>query len=105
MLALIASSRPVARAPLIVSLLAVSLPSLVSWLLLDFVVRVKQGRKGSIVRGLAIMLGLAPSLVALVLMLGSFSWLAAVFFLVLIAWWFLALDVVTYLGTRRNSEI
>ena len=63
------------RAWLPISLLALSLPSLVAYMLLDFVVRVVQGRKASAYRGLAILLGFTPSLAGITIVVGHFSWI------------------------------
>jgi hypothetical protein len=94
------------RAWIIISLLALSLPSLVAIDLLDFRIRVTQGRQRSASRGLAFALGFLPSLAAIAILIGHYSVPAAILFLLLTLFWSLALDVVTYLGAKDpKSEI
>ena len=84
-LALVASdvaSKPEAWA---VSLWALSLPFLVSYLLLDFIVAVKQGREASVTRGFMSCFGLGLSITGTFAWLGSVSWFGAVAFLLVVA--------------------
>lgn len=104
MLAVIAAPKEVSRPEVIVGLIACSLPSLVALLLLDYVVRVKQGRKLSVARGLALGLGYVPSLVAIVMTIWSFSAVAAVTFFLLIPFWFVVFFIVAYLGFRSKDS-
>jgi hypothetical protein len=84
--------------------LAVSLPSLVAQDLLNYIVGVKQGRTKSMHRGLSAFLGFGPSLLGMAVLLGHFSIVASVLFVVLIVFWSLAIDVVVYLGYDPKSE-
>jgi hypothetical protein len=99
LVAAFAKSSDYPRSWIVISLLAVSLPSLVALNLLDFIVRVKQGRQKSASRGLAAALGFLPSLAAISILIGHFSMIAAALFLLLTLFWALALDAVTYLGS------
>ena len=56
-------------------------------------------------RGLAFFLGFVPSLIGLAVLIGHFSRVAGVLFLALIPFWFLVIDVVTYLGANPNSKV
>jgi hypothetical protein len=91
---------------IVISLLALSLPSLIARILLDFIVLVKQGRQKSAFRGLAAALGFLPSLAAMAILIGHFSLIAAALFLLLTLFWALAIDVVTFLGAGDpKSEV
>jgi amino acid transporter len=90
----------------IISLIALSLPSLIVINFIDYIVRVKQERKNSMFRGLAAGLGFIPSLVAIILFIASFSIIASILFTILIIFWIIILDIVTYLGFKhKNSDI
>jgi amino acid transporter len=90
----------------IISLIALSLPSLIVINFIDYIVRVKQERKNSMFRGLAVGLGFIPSLVAIILFIASFSIIASILFTILIIFWIIILDIVTYLGFKhKNSDI
>jgi hypothetical protein len=104
LVATMAISPDLPRAWIVVSLLALSLPSLVAYMLLDFKVRVMQKRKGSMYRGLAALLGIVPSLVGTTMVIGHFSVIAAVLFVLLTIFWLLLIDVVTYLGFRSEHS-
>lgn len=104
LVAVMAVSTDLPHARVIISLLAVSLPSLVAYMLLDFKVRVAQKRKGSMFRGLALLLGFLPSLAAIIIVICHFSVIAAVLFTLLSVIWFLVIDVVTYLGFRSEHS-
>ena len=104
LVAVLAVSSDLPHARVIISLLAVSLPSLVAYMLLDFKVRVAQKRKGSMFRGLALLLGILPSLAAITMVIGHCSAIAAVLFILLSVFWFLVIDVVTYLGFRSEHS-
>src|SRR5437660_129599 len=80
LVAISAKSNDYSRAWVIISLLALSLPSLVAFLSLDFIVRVNQARKASYYRGLAFFLGFLPSFLAITILIGHFSVIAAVCF-------------------------
>jgi hypothetical protein len=105
LIATMATSGDYPHARPIISFLAISLPSLVAYMFLDFTVRVKQRRIGSMFRGLAIVLGLVPSLVGITMVIGHFSLIAGVLWVLLAVFWFLVLDVVTFLGARPGSTI
>jgi|GEM_PF-3687130 len=87
----------------VVCLLAISLPALVGHILIDLAVE-GQERKNSVVRGLAVLLGVGPSLLAFVLALWSVSWLAGLLFAVGIIAWPLALLVVRELGIYEDFD-
>src|SRR5271156_6301745 len=76
LVAVMAISRDLPHARTIISLLALALPSLVAYMLLNFKVRVAQKRKGSMFRGLALLLGMLPSLAAITMVIGHFSVIA-----------------------------
>jgi hypothetical protein len=88
----------------VISLLGLSLPSLVAWMLLDFVIRVRQGRQKSSFRGLAIALGFYPSLIAIAILIGRFSRIAAVLFGLLVIFWRIAIPTVAVIGEDKKSE-
>jgi hypothetical protein len=101
-----AKSSDYPRAWIVISLLALSLPSLVALNLLDFRIRVIQGRQKSASRGLAFALGFLPSLAAVAILIGHYSVVAAILFVLLTLFWSLTLDVVTYLGAKDpESEV
>jgi amino acid transporter len=75
----------------IISLIALSLPSLIVINFIDYIVRVKQERKNSMFRGLAAGLGFIPSLVAIILFIASFSIIASILFTILIIFWIIIL--------------
>ena len=106
LVATFAKSNDYPRSWIVISLLALSLPSLLAWNLLDFIVLVKQGRDKSAFRGVAAALGFFPSVVAMAILIGHFSLIAAALFLLLILFWALAIDVVTFLGAGdRKSDV
>ena len=78
LVATFAKSDDYPRAWVVISLLALSLPSLVACMLLDFIVRVAQTRKKSAFRGLAFGLGFGPSLLGIAILIGHFSVVASV---------------------------
>ena len=55
-------------------------------------------------RGLAHALCGIPSLLGMAILIGHFSVIAAVLFVLLTLFWALALDVVTYLGSRSSQS-
>ncbi len=85
--AAIAKSNDYRLAWVVISLLAVSLPSLVALILIDFVVPVRQGRPTNAMRGLACGLGYSPSLAAIAVLVGHFSVIAAALFVLLTLYW------------------
>ena len=87
LIATIAKSDDYPRAYIVITLLASSLPSMVALLILDFHVRVNQGRKASMFRGLAVFLGFLPSLFGIAMLIGHFSLVGGVLFLVLTLFW------------------
>jgi len=72
LVATFAKSHDYPRSWIVISLLALSLPSLVAFNLLDFTIRVIQGRRGSAFRGLSFALGCLPSLAAVSILIGHF---------------------------------
>jgi len=100
-----AKSNEYPSAKIVISLLALSLPSLVALTLLDFIVRVSQSRKKSMFRGLASFLGFLPSLLAVAILIGHFSVVAAVLFLLLIVFWCLMIYTVAYVGRDQESDV
>jgi hypothetical protein len=100
-----ATSRDFPHAWVIISLLAVSLPSLVAYMLLDFTVRVKQNREGSVFRGLACVFGIFPSFVAATMVIGHFSVIAGLLFILLALFWIFVIDIVTFIGSNPESHI
>jgi drug/metabolite transporter (DMT)-like permease len=88
----------------VISLLALALPSLVAFLLLDWVVRVRQGRQRSTSRGVAFFLGMAPSLLGFVLLLWGISRVAAGLWMLLVLVWFALGDIVTFLGFKDSKS-
>jgi Kef-type K+ transport system membrane component KefB len=98
LIATFAKSNDYPRSRIVISLLALSLPSLVAQTLLDYKVRVVQGRQKSLFRGLAAALGFFPSLAAIAILIGHFSSIAAALFLFLTLFWALVMDIVTFLG-------
>ena len=88
------------RAWLIISPLALSLPSLVALAMLDFTVRVMQRRKKSMYRGLAAAPGLSPSFAGIAILIGHFSIIAGILFLLLVGYWMLMLFTVAVIGHR-----
>jgi hypothetical protein len=73
LVATFANSKDYSHAWIVISLLAVSLPSLIAYMLLDFVVQVKQMRKRSAFRGVAAGLAFLPSLLGITSLIGHFS--------------------------------
>jgi hypothetical protein len=90
----------------VVSLLALSLPSLVALILIDFVVPVRQGRPTNAMRGLAFGLGFSPSVAALAVLVGHFSVIAAALFVLLTLYWSLKIFAAAIDGTSGpKSEV
>lgn len=104
LVAMLTSDASYPHKTLIISLLAVSLPSLAGRLLLDFVM-LRQGRRKSAKRGLAVFLGIAPSFTAITMLVGHFSRIAAVAFVLLTVFWFLVIDRIIYLNPKADSDI
>ena len=106
LVATIAKSSDYPRSWIVISLLALSLPSLVALTLLDFIILVRQGRRKSMFRGLAGTLGFLPSLAAVAILIGHFSMIAGVLFALLVIFWALVIDIVTFLGAKTpQSEV
>jgi hypothetical protein len=90
LIATIAKSDNYPHAYIIITLLASSLPSLIALLIIDFHVKVNQRRNASMFRGLASFLGFLPSLLGITMLIGHFSFIGGVFFLLLTVFWILA---------------
>ena len=65
-----------------ICLWTLSLPWLISFILLDYIVRERQKRPVSAVRGLAILLGYGLSNAGTAALLTSYSWIAAIIYLI-----------------------
>lgn len=104
MLAVIASEGSVAYAPLIVGLLATSLPALVAWLYIDSGSWMGPEPICRIVRAAAISVAAALSLAGFLLTVWTFSRLAAFLILVEIPLWYLAISAVSYLREEPDSR-
>lgn len=105
LVATFARSNDYPHAWLVILLLAVSLPSLVAYVLLDFIILVKQGRKKSVFRGMAVALGFLPSLGAIACLIGHYSVMAAILFSLVTLFWVFAIDVVAFLGASYESDV
>ena len=88
---------------IVMGLLLISLPALISFTLMDFIVRVKQKREGSAFRGMAWFTGFGPSLVALGLFVWPYAPWASIAFGVSIPFWGFAITEVA--GARPGSRI
>jgi hypothetical protein len=106
LVAAVAKSNDYRLAWLVVSLLALSLPSLVALILIDFIVPVRQAKPTNAMRGLAFGLGFSPSVAALAVLVGHFSVIAAALFVLLTLYWSLTIFAVTIGGTGNpKSEV
>ena len=106
LVAAVAKSSDYRLAWVVISLLAVSLPSLVALILIDFVVPVRQGRPTNAMRGLAFGLGFSPSLAAIAVLVGHFSVIAAALFVLLTLYWSLTIFAVAIDGTSdQKAEV
>jgi hypothetical protein len=104
LVATIAKSIDYPRAWLVISLLAISLPSLVAYTFIDYHVLVVQGRPKSAKRGLAALLAFFPSLAAIAILVGHFSVVAAVLFVLLSMYWPLTIFGVALFGTSDPAS-
>lgn len=104
LLAITFKNESIEYSTMIISLITISLPSLIVINFLDYIVRVKQERKNSLFRGLAAGLGFIPSLIAIILFVASFSIISSIIFTLLILFWIIVLDIVTYLGFKHKSS-
>jgi UDP-N-acetylmuramyl pentapeptide phosphotransferase/UDP-N-acetylglucosamine-1-phosphate transferase len=108
LVAAVAKSNDYRLAWVVISLLALSLPSLVALILIDFVVPVRQGKPTNAMRGLAFGLGFSPSVAALAVLVGHFSVIAAALFVLLTLYWSLTIFAVAIGGTsdaKSESDI
>ena len=108
LVAAVAKSNDYRLAWVVISLLALSLPSLVALILIDFVVPVRQGRPINAMRGFAFGLGFSPSVAALAVLVGHFSVIAAALFVLLTLYWSLTIFAVAIGGTsdaKSESDI
>jgi len=108
LVAAVAKSNDYRLAWVVISLLALSLPSLVALILIDFVVPVRQVRPINAMRGLAVGLGFSPSLAAIAVLVGHFSVIAAALFVLLTLYWSLTIFAVAIGGTsdaKSESDI
>jgi hypothetical protein len=105
LVATVAKSKEYSLAWVVISLLAVSLPSLFALILIDLFVRVKQGRPTNAMRALAFGLGFSPSLAAIAVLVAHFSVIAAALFVLLTLYWSLTIFAAAIDGTSgRKSE-
>ena len=106
LVAAVAKSNEYRLAWIVISLLAVSLPSLVALILIDLFVRVRQGRPTNAMRALAFGLGFSPSLAAIALLVAQFSVIAAALFVLLTLYWSLTIFAAAIDGTSGpKSEV
>ena len=106
LVAAVAKSNEYRLAWIVISLLAVSLPSLVALILIDLFVRVRQGRPTNAMRALAFGLGFSPSLAAIALLVAQFSVIAAALFVLLTLYWSLTIFAAAIDGTSGpKSEL
>ena len=98
MLAVIAANQSIGNAPLIVGLLAASLPSLAAWLYAESIVWEGQEHILRVARWLSVAVGVAPSVTGLFLTVWNFSRLAAFLVLLEIPLWYLLLSFIQFLG-------
>ncbi len=87
MLGVLIKGNEIDGASTILIMLAVSIPSLVAVVFLDFHLRVQQKVKVSLIRGLAFGLGFIPGLLAIAFVIANVSVAAAVIFVVLTVIW------------------
>jgi hypothetical protein len=97
LLAVVASGTSIARAPVIVGLLAVSLPALGAWLYIDAVGWVGPEPASRLVRQAIVALGLAGSGAGLLTTIWSFSRLAAFVVVLEVAVLYLAISGLSFL--------
>jgi hypothetical protein len=88
---------PVARAGLIVGLLAVSLPALVAWLYIESTAWMGPEPMCRVVRAVVVTVALACSLTGFLLTVWSFSRIAVLLVLLQAPVWYLAISAVAYL--------
>jgi hypothetical protein len=106
LVATVATSNEYPLAWVVISLLAVSLPSLFALILIDLFVRVRQGRPTNTVRALAFGLGFSPNLAAIAVLVGHFSVIAAALFVLLTLYWSLTIFAAAIDGTNDpKSEV
>jgi UDP-N-acetylmuramyl pentapeptide phosphotransferase/UDP-N-acetylglucosamine-1-phosphate transferase len=99
LVAAVAKSNDYRLAWVVISLLALSLPSLVALILIDFVVPVRQDKPTNTMRAFAFGLGFSPSLAAIAVLVGHFSVIAAALFVLLTLYWSLTIFAVVIDGT------
>jgi len=97
LLAVVASGASIARSPVIVGLLAVSLPALAAWLYIDAVGWVGPEPASSLARRAIIALGLAGSAAGFLTTIWSFSRLAAFVVVLEVAGLYLAISGLSFL--------
>lgn len=88
----------------VICLWCLSLPWLVTLLLLDYIVRERQKRESSASRGFATLLGYGLSNLGTAALIGFYSWTAAAIFLVSLPVCALYLNEVAGLGGRKGFE-
>jgi len=103
--ALVSGSDNITNKTLIVCLLFCSLPSLLTFMSLDYIVAIEQKRPGSFSRGVSRILGYVPSIVGIILLIGSYSWIASIIFVLLTVTWMFTIPYVLKKGCSPNSQI
>lgn len=104
LLAVVASGTPIARAAVIVSLLALSLPALGAWLYIDCIRWVGSEPASRLVRQAVIAMGLTCSAAGFMTIVWSFSRLAAVMILLEMAVLYLAISGLAFLRDEPDPR-
>jgi hypothetical protein len=104
MLAVIASGQSIGYSSAIVGLLATSLPPLVARLYADTIAWANLEHIGKIVRGVVMTVGVALSFAGFILTVWTFSRLAVFLILLQIPLWYLAINLVSFLGEEPDSR-
>lgn len=102
LLAVIASNQAIANTPVIIGLLATSLPALAAWLYVESIAweGLEQARR--IVRGMASAVALTLSAAGFLLTLWNFSRLTVLLIVVETGIWYLVISGVFYLSQERD---
>lgn len=104
LLAVVASGTSIARSPVIVGLLAVSLPALGAWLYIDAVDWAGPEPASRLVRHVVIALGLACSSAGFMTTIWSFSRLAAFLVVLEMAMLYLAISGLAFLRDEQDPR-
>jgi hypothetical protein len=104
-LAVMVAAGSVARAGVIVGLLAVSLPALVAWLYIESTGWMGPEPMCRVVRGVVIAVALGCSLAGFLLTIWAFSRLAAFLVLIQVPLWYLAISAVAYVRDEGDPGV